>query len=105
MSDPVCLWCNEPVTEADERAPLGVVGDGVGGERGAWHRECGLRMILGSVGHLERRCSCFRPNESKEESCDDDEPAGDPPGMTRREAARAAVEIAKRLGKIQRRYQ
>jgi hypothetical protein len=85
------MWCGEAIAEADERAPMAE----------AWHRECGIRMILGSVGHLERRCSCFRYNQSKEESCDED-PAGDPPGMSRREAARAAVALAKQLGKLER---
>jgi hypothetical protein len=84
----VCMWCGEPVTETDECAPI------AGGQM---HRECGIRMILGSVAHLDRRCSCFR----KGDNCEDGEP-GDPPGMSRREAARAAVARAKELGKLDR---
>ena len=35
-----------------------------------YHRECLLRMVVGSVGHLVGRCSCFGGSED------------DPPGMT-----------------------
>jgi len=45
------------------------------------HRECFLRCIIGSVGHLEMRCSCFGGS------------AEDPPEMSRREAAIAAVKL------------
>ena len=45
------------------------------------HRECGLRLQLGSVGHITRRCPCFGGGED------------DPPHMTKREAARAAVTL------------
>lgn len=47
------------------------------------HRECVIRSIVGSVGHQEGRCSCFGGTEE------------DPPGMTKREAARAAAERAR----------
>jgi hypothetical protein len=87
VSEVVCMWCGERILAGEERAPLG----------GTWHRDCAIRMILGSVGHLEGRCSCFRRNES---NCDDDDPPGDPPGMSRREAARAAVARATELGKL-----
>ncbi len=90
MSDPLCMWCDEPVAESDLRA-LPISG-------GMMHRECGIRMVLGSVAHLERRCSCFVDIDSRLACMDD--PPGDPPGMTRREAARAAVELATRQGKL-----
>jgi hypothetical protein len=46
-----------------------------------WHRECMVRQVVGSVGHLQRRCPCYGGTET------------DPPEMTRREAARAACEL------------
>jgi len=47
----------------------------------AYHDECWLRQLLGSVAHIERACSCFGGSADE----------GDPPQMTRREAAQAAV--------------
>lgn len=66
---PLCVWCDEPILAHEHRAPYS----------DAWHDECGLRSIIGSVGHQERRCSCFGGTEE------------DPPGLTRREAAVAAA--------------
>lgn len=45
----------------------------------AHHLPCHLRSVLGSVGHIEGRCSCVGGDEE------------DPPGLSRREAAIAAV--------------
>lgn len=44
------------------------------------HRECFLRSIVGSVGHIEKTCSCYGGDD-----------CGDPPDMTVREAAQAAL--------------
>lgn len=46
-----------------------------------WHRECAMRSIVGSVGHQKRECSCYGGVGD-----------GDPPGLSAREAARAAYE-------------
>jgi len=76
MSEP-CVYCGELVLD---------------GERDSWllnataHLECSARAILGSVAHQEGRCSCFVEGSAEE----------DPPGMTKREAARAALGLAKR---------
>jgi hypothetical protein len=43
------------------------------------HLECWTRMLVGSVGHQRRTCSCFGGTQE------------DPEGATRREAARAAA--------------
>lgn len=61
---------------------------GANGERSLhlWHRECAARSVLGSVAHLEFRCSCFGGNQTD----------GDPPGYTRRQAARASLELAQK---------
>ncbi len=67
-----CLHCEEPIKEGDEgeiMPPRPV------------HRECLLRMVIGSVGHQQGRCSCYGGNEE------------DPPGMTKRQAAIAAAEL------------
>jgi hypothetical protein len=48
---------------------------------GISHRECAMRAILGSVAHIEKRCSCYVPGSQE----------NDPPGLSRREAAKAAV--------------
>ena len=81
MSDDlVCEWCKEPITWADATIEM---------TAGRWHKECAMRSVVGSVGHLERRCSCF---------VKDGKAAHDPPGMTKREAARAAALLFARLG-------
>ena len=86
-----CLHCKEPI----EIQQQGLLRNYVSGkdEAGNWmgglaplHRECDLRMTLGSIGHLERRCSCYGGTED------------DPPGMTTREAARAVYEWSVRHG-------
>jgi hypothetical protein len=71
-----CTHCGEDVNpETDE---IFVYANGP-----VAHRECEMRAVLGSVAHLERRCGCFVPGSTE----------NDPPGMTRREAARAAVAL------------
>lgn len=69
-----CTHCEEPIDEGEQ----GVV---YAGNTGAAHLECFLRDIFGSVAHIRRECSCFVKGSTK----------GDPEGLTRREAARAAV--------------
>jgi hypothetical protein len=57
-----CLHCGEPVVDGDQgvmRACLTSLDDGTAA--GRWrpaHRECDLRAMVGSVAHLEGRCSC-----------------------------------------------
>jgi hypothetical protein len=43
------------------------------------HRECGLRNVIGSVGHVRGTCSCKGGTED------------DPPGHSKRDQARLAV--------------
>jgi hypothetical protein len=50
------------------------------------HMECVFRSICGSVAHVERRCGCFVKGSEE----------GDPPGMTLRQAAVAAVQAFER---------
>jgi hypothetical protein len=63
-----CFYCDEGVE------PNG--GTRVGGHHA--HVECALRSVVGSLGHLQKKCSCYGGTEE------------DPPEMTRREAAKAA---------------
>jgi hypothetical protein len=65
-----CVWCEEPIAPGE-----------LSNLRNA-HRECALRMIRGSAAHIERRCGCFVEGSRE----------GDPPGMSKREAAKAAVQ-------------
>lgn len=77
-----CTWCEEWIAVGDR----GFV------ERGtfkAWHHECWMRMLVGSVAHQQHRCTCYGG---------DDE---DAPELSRRGAARAA--LAEWLSQQQRR--
>jgi hypothetical protein len=69
----LCIFCEEPLL------PSTIDPDG---PQSAMHMECMTRSVVGSVAHQLCRCSCFIPGSEE----------GDPPGMTRRQAALAAVE-------------
>jgi hypothetical protein len=71
-----CMHCGEEILLGEE---VTLVNNG----QAMMHVNCEMREIIGSVAHLERRCSCFVPDSSE----------GDPPGMTRREAADLAVKL------------
>ena len=66
-----CPHCEEPIVAGDDTRQM------KNGLR--WHTECLLRSFLGSVGHQRRECSCYGG-----------EGDGDPPGLSLREAAKAA---------------
>lgn len=74
-----CLWCREPLLAHERRSP----DDGVSTPAGRryMHWECGLRSVAGGLNHLNGRCSC----------CGGDLPP-DPPGISKREAARMAAQ-------------
>jgi len=67
-----CAWCEEPILPG-ERIHTSI--------EPAAHLPCGLRMILGSVAHVQGRCRCFVKGSTE----------SDPEGMTKRQAAAAAV--------------
>lgn len=87
----VCGHCEEPIAAGDSGVTIpfvGVEGDGCratfvrgkdGGPDLALHRECHIRSLVGSVGHQRSKCGCAGGSE------------GDPPGFSKREAARAAT--------------
>ena len=56
------------------------------------HKECTFRAVAGSVAHIEERCACYVPGSTET----------DPPGMSKREAAKAAVRAWNARLKLQR---
>jgi hypothetical protein len=64
-----CVWCDEALEPNGPEAACDM------------HRECHLRAIIGSLAHVEQRCGCYVPGAEET----------DPPGMSPRAAARAAV--------------
>lgn len=73
-----CPHCDEPVVAEYASIPH-LAADGSVSDR-HWHPECYMRAIVGGLNHLLGKCTC----------CGGIDPP-DPPGMTRREAAIAAV--------------
>ena len=72
----LCIWCQEPIGRFD----MGTINDA----EQVLHYECAIRGVVGSVGHQRGTCSCFGGTEE------------DPPGLTKREAAIAALVVWKR---------
>lgn len=70
-----CPHCGEPIRPGEQ----GIIRQ-YGNERVPVHRACDLRSVVGGLNHLRGTCSCHGGP---------DEP--DPPGLTRREAAEAAL--------------
>lgn len=80
----ICPWCEEPIAGDDCGIVMRAVGDVPHqlAENPGWvavHLECNLRQVFGSVGHQKGRCSCHGGTEE------------DPSGLSRRQAAKAAV--------------
>lgn len=72
----VCPHCEEPIVQGDELGRhLIAHPDGLR----LLHEECAMRTILGGINHLMGKCTCCGGTEQP-----------DPPGMSRRDAARAA---------------
>lgn len=63
-----CAFCEEPIADGDRGFATGL----------PTHLECTLRSVLGSVAHIEGRCSCFGGDDDDEE-------------LSARESAYAAV--------------
>lgn len=76
---PHCVRCEEPI-EDPSIAPRIMVVDEEGSRQEYMHKECLTRVAIGGLNHLKGTCQCCGGN---------DDP--DPPGMTKREAAIAAV--------------
>lgn len=88
VSTPVgtpCQECREPI-ELGDRGLLEIVVRLEGTTVEPIHRECHLRSVLGSIGHLQGTCSCYGGDSE------------DPPGMSRRESALAVWDWVERNG-------
>lgn len=65
-----CMHCEEPIVMGDRGFLLsGMFSEGnvLVSRFQAIHRECMLRMSLGPVSHLEKRCMCYGGQEHDEE--------------------------------------
>lgn len=79
-----CLWCGEPVLETEGHQVTRVL-TAEGAPTIRWqHRECVVRATVGSVAHQQGLCRCFGGTGE------------DDPGLTQRQAARAAYEFMRR---------
>src|SRR5215471_14392929 len=68
----VCYHCEEQIEPAEVDQYCANV---------PMHHECAFRSIVGSVAHIEQRCSCYVPGSTE----------SDPPGMSKRQAAKLAL--------------
>lgn len=68
-----CTNCLEPIKDGED-GWLDAAGN-------PFHRACWYRNIIGSLAHVQRRCSCYIPGST----------ASDPLGLTAREAAEAVL--------------
>ena len=66
-----CHHCGEGFLEGD----MGEID--LGGN--AFHHECTIRLVAGSLGHQRKKCSCYGGTEE------------DPEGLSKREAAKEAA--------------
>lgn len=91
-----CLYCGELLSLADtdpDAIERLLHSDELGsdletGQR--CHRVCLFRGISGSAAHIEGRCGCFVPGSSE----------GDDPGLTKLQAAEAALAAFRRVGRV-----
>lgn len=83
-----CVHCQEPITRDDSGigTPLmETAGPGIIAVSQAWyHVECWVRQIVGSTGHQLKLCPCFGGTYE-----------GEPERMSKRDAARAAWDLAR----------
>lgn len=82
-----CHWCEERIVDGDSGFGMPTFG-WAGATTTYMHKECFMRMIVGSVGHQLKVCGCFG-------GTDDCEPSN----MSKREAAQAAADLFMRLQK------
>ena len=68
-----CMWCEELVMPGDMTHAL----------LAGYHYACAMRVGLGPIGHLQRKCSCYVKDGTHED---------DPPGITKRQAARIVAD-------------
>jgi hypothetical protein len=80
-----CDWCGDLVVAGDYGVTMPrILSEDGGVTTAVFHRECHLRQIFGSVGHQQLQCRCYGGTTE------------DPPELTKRQAARAAVDYFER---------
>ena len=72
----ICEHCEEPIQPGEPLFHQCCIGS-----MEPLHHECGFRLFCGSFAHHARTCSCYVTGSLE----------SDPPGMTKREAAKAAL--------------
>lgn len=80
VSTPVgdtCAYCVEAIADKDQGSFVWAIEENET-RRKPIHRECSLRSVMGSIGHLTGTCSCFKSGDDVFE---------DPPGLSVREAS------------------
>lgn len=82
-----CIHCGEAIA-ADDSGVMTPLVEGVGNaldvRPGYYHVECWGRLLFGSTGHQLQLCPCFGGTYE-----------GEPPDMSKRDAARAAWDLAR----------
>lgn len=73
-----CPRCGEPIALEDWIEPVLGLGEG----RRLYHLECFMRGVVGSIGHQQGLCMCHGGPGTLD----------DPPELTNRQAARAAID-------------
>lgn len=81
-----CRWCEERIDKSD----FGLFMNGLSGPE-PYHWECQARQLIGSLAHIEKRCSCYVPGAT----------CTDPDDISRRDAAKLAVQAFRRCPKMQ----
>lgn len=76
-----CHWCEEPIQAGDSGVMMASIDVAGKPKPVPLHRECEFRSVIGSVGHLLKKCPCYGGTMN------------DPEGMTKREAAIAAWDL------------
>lgn len=82
----ICPYCREEITDTDT---IKTMDSNVFTH--CCHSECVTRNLIGGLNHLKRLCSCYGGTEPP-----------DPPEMTNREAAKAAVSYWEELNEPRR---
>ena len=54
-----CLYCEEPFQAGDSGKAMPFLSAAAGSRVVHVHKECALREVVGSLAHLEYRCSCY----------------------------------------------
>jgi hypothetical protein len=70
-----CLMCDEAILPGDSGTIIGALeADGTARQR-PMHKECGLRSVVGGIGHIMGLCHCYGGEME------------DPPGLSKRQSA------------------